>query len=224
MLLLDHYKLLKKLKVITIMGISPGCSITPTKVMGTFFKCEFESIELLLPNLFPGAHAKERSEMVSKVDTLEEQIEIRTGRTWRDIVQEVDSHSQGMILKPMGFNNVDHNLISRMDGHLVYKEYPYWYHRGESFRTQPTRYKYMKLQKRIEVELEVFADFKWKVFRDCYPDVQGQFNPRLGSARPYFANIHEEMFFRERGISKYENKHELVDYDGITELPAPIVY
>jgi hypothetical protein len=196
--LLDQLKLLKKLKIITVFGISPGCSRAPTATMKHFFtNCEFESIEYLRPNLFWGGHAKSRLEQASECKSLEKQYEVRTEESWDFFAKEIQKQYEGKVLLPMGFKHADHNLLARLKGDFLYREYPYWWHRQEDYRKEPSLYIYpnidtLALEMKFDREVR---DFKWKVFRTVYEDVQGQFNPLFGSARPYFGSVDTEAFY-----------------------------
>lgn len=180
------------------MGISPGCSFAPTSVMSTFFdNIDFESIELLQPNLFYGGKSEQRKAEASQVDSLEEEFERRSGTPWSQMKEKIVQMYEGTVIAPMGLKHADHNLLARLPAKFYYREYPYWWHRSENHPKEPSLYWYPRMSSALKVSLnDMVNDFKWKTFRTVYADVQGQFNPRFGSARPYFASVNTEEFFK----------------------------
>jgi hypothetical protein len=199
MFLLDQEKLLKKLKIITVFGISPGCSKAPTGTLRYFFKnCEFDSLEFLKPNLFWGGHADRRKEQAENCESFEKQYEIRTGESWEWFSKGLEKLYEGTVLLPMGFKHADHNLLARLPGNYYYREYPYWWHKQEDYKKESSLYIYPSLSEYFEVQFtKEQRDYKWKVFRTVYADVQGQFNPKFGSARPYFGSVDTEAFYKK---------------------------
>jgi hypothetical protein len=199
MLKWSYEKKIDRVVIISCFSAGSGDSRTPTSEIAKFLQCETEVHEMLWKNIFSNV-----KEQAPEASSLEEAFYAKNGFKWEEAEKQILEKCEGTVIQPLGYCHTDHNLLSRLrpsqETRLFYREYPYWWHFGTSNYQQrytPHLMKYPKIEEYEKIDLEKYADYKWKIVPRLYVDVWGQFNPLFAIGRPWYKSIRDEVIFKE---------------------------
>ncbi len=202
---------LKKLIVIDFFSRGAGISMVPTVVFKPFFPdLEFKVLDFNLVMIMPGGNGEQRKLYSAQAQDLFSEFEKMNGMTVEVLRNRVIECMEGVVLAPMGFKHPDHNFLSNLEvSDYFYREYPYYWNRGESYDRRLYKYNVFALADRFEMDPEL-TKLKWDTLSMTYRDVMGTFNPRF--MRPYFRNVRSEEVYVKVGKSEaYDAKTCVLD-------------
>lgn len=200
MLKWSYEKRIDKLVIISCFSVGKGDSKIPTTEIAKFMQCDVVVHEMLWKNIFSNV-----KEQAPEANSLEEAFYVKNGFTWEEAEQMILDKCEGTVIQPLGYCNVDHNLLNRLrpknQTRLFYREYPYFWHWGSSnYQQRYTKHlmKYPDVEELETIQLGNYADYKWKIVPRLYQDVWGQFSPIFAIGRPWYKKVRTERIYYEK--------------------------